>query len=398
MPFRTRRLRVALVFLATLRLVINTGHRFVYPFLPAIARGLGISLERAGFLVSARWAAGLGTPALVGFAGRGERRRRLLGIGLSLFAVGAAITAASNVYVGALVGFVLMGIAKPVFDVGAQSYLADRVPYDSRARYLGALELTWAGGLLVGAPLAGWLISRSGWTAPFWVIAAATGAAVVLLGLALESDAGGERSVSKGLAWDRHTIAFMVMVAIFSGAAEVMFVVMGAWLEDSFGLSLLSLGGLATLIGLAELTGEGAVAAFADRVGKRAIVALGMIVAATGFLLLAAMEGHLVAGIGSMMVAFLGFELTIVGSIPLASELRPYARARFLAWMIVAMAIGRTAGAASGAGIFAVFGVAGNAVVAAAANLVALGVLLTWVREEGTGTTSIEDRGGLRRS
>lgn len=249
--------------------------------------------------------------------------------------------------------------------------------------------------MLVGAPFAGWLINRSGWTAPFWVIAAITGVAVVVFGLALEPDHGHRQGGSAGLAWDSNTIAFMVMVGMISGGAEVMFVVMGAWLEDSFGLSLLSLGGLATLVGLAELTGEGAVAVFADRVGKRAMVALGTIVAATGFVLLAMLEDHLVAGIGSMMVAFLGFELTIVGAIPLASEFRPQARARFLAWMVVAIAIGRTVGAATGAGIFAIFGIGGNALFAAAAHLVALGVLLTWVREEGRESSPIEGRGGL---
>jgi len=40
-----RRLAVPIGFLAGARLVLNTGHRLVYPFLPAISRGLGISLS-----------------------------------------------------------------------------------------------------------------------------------------------------------------------------------------------------------------------------------------------------------------------------------------------------------------------------------------------------------------
>ncbi len=89
---RSRPLVSVVAVLAAIRLVVNTAQRFVYPFLPAIARGLGISLERAGILVSARWFAGLATPVAVGWVGRGERRVRLAVFGMSLFAVGAALT------------------------------------------------------------------------------------------------------------------------------------------------------------------------------------------------------------------------------------------------------------------------------------------------------------------
>jgi predicted MFS family arabinose efflux permease len=99
-------------FLVGARLVINTAHRFVYPFLPAIARGLGISLNLAGTMVSVRWAASLATPGVVHVVDHGRRRRRLIAVGLLMFVTGAVVTVATNVYIGALVGFALMGLAK----------------------------------------------------------------------------------------------------------------------------------------------------------------------------------------------------------------------------------------------------------------------------------------------
>jgi len=331
-------------------------------------------------MVSARWAVGLGTPAIVTFAGRGERRRRLIGLGLVLFALGAAVTAATNVYLGALVGFALMGIAKPLFDVAAQAYLADRVPYASRARYLGTFELTWAGGLLIGAPLAGWMISAAGWRAPFWAIAVLSLAGFFLAGRVLAPDVPEPTGSRARLRWDAPAVAFMGVVALFSAAAELVFVVLGAWLEGSFGLSVITLGGTATLIALAELGGEGGVAGFADRIGKRATVAIGMTVAALGFVGIAMFASSLALGLAATMVAYLGFEVSIVGSIPLASELRPRARSRFLAWMVVAMALGRTIGAAAGTRVFAAHGVGGAALAAAVANVLALVVFLAVAR------------------
>jgi DHA1 family inner membrane transport protein len=114
-----RRVRSSLGFLSAERFVMNTAYRFVYPFLPVIARGLGVPLEQAALLVSARHIAGLATPAVIRVVG--YRPRRLIGTGLVLFIAGSAVTAATNAYIGALIGFALIGIAKPVFDVSSQA-------------------------------------------------------------------------------------------------------------------------------------------------------------------------------------------------------------------------------------------------------------------------------------
>ena len=39
-------LRTQIVAFTLARLVLNTGHRMVYPFLPAIARGVGVRWKR----------------------------------------------------------------------------------------------------------------------------------------------------------------------------------------------------------------------------------------------------------------------------------------------------------------------------------------------------------------
>jgi predicted MFS family arabinose efflux permease len=373
-------LRPSLAFLAAARLVLNTGHRFVYPFLPAIARGLGISLERAGFLVSIRWLVGMVTPAVVASLGSGERRRRLIVLGLALFALGAAITAAVGVYLGALVGFMLMGLAKPVFDITSHAYVADRVRYESRARFLSVLEFTWAGGLLLGAPAMGWLLDRWGWSAPFWVLGALAAASVLAALWVLTPDAPAGTTRQR-LRLDRSAVALLVVEGLFSLGAEFMFLIMGAWLEDGFGLTVAALGGTAVLIGLAELGGEGATFSFTDRLGKRRAVAIGLVVAAGGFGTVAITGGSLAAGMAAFLVGVAGFEFTIVSAIPLATEVQPAARARYLSWLVVANALARGIGAGVAPAIYGAWGVTGNAIAAAAANLAALALLLRWVRD-----------------
>jgi len=371
----------ALAFLVGARLVLNTGYRFVYPFLPVIARGIGIPLTQAGLLVSARWITGLATPATVRILGRGERRKRLIVAGLALFATGAAVTAATGVFVGAVVGFVLLGLGKPAYDVAAQAYLADRTPYRLRARYLGVIELTWAGSLLLGAPVAGWLIAGWGWAAPFWAIVLLSVLALVATRWVIEPDAQSTETVRPKLALDRSALALLAAIGLFSGGSEVMFVVFGAWLEDGFGLSLLALGAAGVLVAVSELAGEGSTLVWTDRIGKRRSVAIGLVISALAYVLLAVTNANLTAGLASMALALAGFEFTIVSTFPLASELRPLARTRFLALLSVGMGLGRAAGASIGPFLYEQSGLTANTAVAAAANVMALVLLIVWVRE-----------------
>jgi predicted MFS family arabinose efflux permease len=378
--FDSRSVVRPLGFLAATRLVINTATRFVYPFLPAIARGLGVPLTAAGVLVSARWISGLATPGVVTAIG-GARHRRLIRLSMLLFAIGSLVTAATNVYVGALVGFILMGVAKPVFDVTSHAYISDRVPYSRRARYLSVFELTWAGALLIGAPAAGWLLDRFGWNTPFWVFGILIGIALLATGWALDPDSFAAKADRTRVVWHRSAVALIAVVGLFNLAAEAIFVVYGAWLEESFNLSLAALGVTAVLIGLSELAGEGATFAFTDRLGKRRAVAIGLVIATVGYLMVGAAQDVLVLGMVALVVGIGGFEFTIVSSIPLGTEMVPNARTKYLAWSIVATSIGRAAGAALGPVLFEAGGVGANAVLAAAANLVALAVLLAYVAE-----------------
>lgn len=336
-------------------------------------------MEEAGALVAARSAAAMATPAVV-VANRARQRRRVIQIGIVMFVVGAVVTAATNVFVGALVGFALMGLGKAVFDVSGQAYLADRTSYEVRARYLGLFEVTWAGGFLIGAPVAGFLIDRFGWEAAFWFTA--TLAAVAVLAstrlLDIDSGAAGERGA---LRFDRSGAALITAAGLLSAASEFVAVVLGAWLEDAFAIALGAIAGLAALIGIAELSGSSLTALITDRLGKRRAVIVGLIVAAFGYAGMGLAQNQLVLGIVMAAIAFAGFEFTIVSTFPLASEAAPHARARFLAWLVVTINAGRTVAAFLGTRLFVAVGFGANVALAIGLNMVAIGLMVALVRE-----------------
>jgi MFS family permease len=91
-----------------------------------------------------------------------------------------------------------------------------------------------------------------------------------------------------------------------------------------------------------------------------------------------------VLGVGGALVAFLGFEFLIVSSFPLASELVPGGRGRYLAWLVVAISLGRSVAGAIGPALFTSVGFGANATTAVVLDLLALAVLRLTVAEPGS--------------
>jgi predicted MFS family arabinose efflux permease len=380
-PAPERPLRPAGATLLFLKLVANTAFRFVYPFLPAIARGLGIDLTQAGALVSVRWASSLAAPAVMSFAGRVPGSRRLLIAGLIVFSTGSIVTAWTGVFAGAVVGFALLGLAKPMIDVSAQVYVSERVAYEQRARYLGILEIAWAGGLLIGAPVAGWLIANWSWKAPFWVVGALGLSGIALARLTLDREDARVMGAAMPDSPGRQVMLLLATMVLFGYAHESVLVTLGGWLETSFGMTLIALGGVGTLIGLAELIGEVAMAGYTDRIGKRNSLAIGIGVGGVSLLVLSTVSEQLVPAMAVLFIAGVAIEFGIISAIPLMTELRPRARAQTLSLLMVASGLGRAGADLVAPRIFAGGGIRPVLVMAGLVALGALVIVLLWVRE-----------------
>ena len=124
------------------RAVHDVAMRMVYPFLPEIAAGLGISIEQMGGLISLRNGMGLIAPAFGALSDRvGHRRSAMLG--LVMLGLGLLITGFASGIGLAAIGFVLTGIGSAIFIPTLLAYVSDRVPFARRGRVTGAIEMTW---------------------------------------------------------------------------------------------------------------------------------------------------------------------------------------------------------------------------------------------------------------
>jgi predicted MFS family arabinose efflux permease len=385
----------AQVAVATMaRLVINIGHRIAYPFLPAIARGLDVPIQSAGILITLLLATGLLSPLFGPLSDR-FGRRRLVTAGMVIVAGGAGLiaTARAGALPVAAAGFVLLGLGKVAFDPSWRAYLGDRIPYRQRGRTLAITELSWAGGLLIGAPAAGWLIAGAGWRAPFAAVAglALVGALAlwrVLPGRRSDEQGGrGEKAMTMGRAvrivLDRPAaVAALAVTALIMMAHELLFVVYGTWMESSFGLSLGGLGLATAAVGAGELLGELGAGGLVDRLGKRRAIALGLALTTLCYLVWPLTAQSLVPALISLFFLLLFFEFTFVATLPLITELVPQARATMVSLNGTVDHLGRSLGALLALPLWAAAGLWGNGLVAGAATLGAMALLLAFVRPE----------------
>lgn len=78
---------------------------------------------------------------------------------------------------------------------------------------------------------------------------------------------------------------------------------------------------------------------------------------------------------------FLTFEITVVGGIPLMTEIVPSARSVVMSSILTAAALGRAFGSWLGPFLFTRFGFSSNGLISAIITAVAALLLVLWVRE-----------------
>ena len=384
---RKRSLNVQLIALAAARLVLNTGLRFVYPYAPALARGLSVRREDIYYLITLRNLTGFLSPV---FGPLSERygRRAVLMLGMVIFAAGALLVVIWPTYWILGVCLCATGIAKILYDPAMQAYVGDEVPYERRGQAIAITEYSWSLSLLVGVPLVGIVIQRQGWQAPFlWFAVGGIVAAIILWRTISTSEKRSTATTTLAqvvrLLREHHVVLYAVLyITLFVTANEMLFIVFGGWMEDSFNLSLATLGIAAGVIGGAELLGESFAGWSVDRYGKRPVIIFTGFLTALCYLLLPFTSATLAGALITLFALFMAFEITIVGGIPLMTELVPGSRAVVMSIILAAMFAGRTLGSLLGPPVWNRLGFTGSGFVWAAVAAVSVLILLSRVHEE----------------
>ena len=342
-------LRWQLAAFTVIRMIFNTLHRMVYPFLAIFARGLGVDLTTISYALTARSVVGTVGPFAASVADRRGRRFGML-FGATLFMVGAAVVVFWPSFPGLTISLTLATLGKYIFDPGMQAYIGDRVPYEQRGRTMAITEFGWSLAFILGVPLMGFLIARNGWMAPFPLMALL--GVLIVGGLTwmlpkdqLAPNRNSSRDNFRLVLTSLPALTGLAIGVLASAANEQVNLVFGVWLEDSFGLQIAALGAASAVIGISELSAEGLVAAFVDRLGKPRAIALGLTVNSLAALALPWLGRTELGALAGLFFFYISFEFTIVSLLPLMTELLPSARATLMACTVAAFSLGRAIGA-----------------------------------------------------
>lgn len=397
MPERELSVRRLLLVGLLSRLVVDSGVQLFFPFLPVLAQGLGISTVTLGRLLSLRSLTGLLAPAFGALADR-HGYRRVMRLGLALAGAGYAVIALSPSWPWAAAGLVLSGMGTFAFVPTLSAYSSARLPYARRARGLGVLEYAWALSGIVGLSTFGVLIELAGWRAPLVVLAAGLGIAAGAFRFLPAAAGRAPASVPSPLGsrlrrlraffalGPRRRSAWANLVAggLLMFAGSHLFIGYGAWLVSRYGVHPAELGGVALILGLADLSGSVTVSLVADRLGKRRSVLVGLSLLLLGMALLPGFDRGLGWAVAGLIAVRATFEFSVVGNLPLLSEQVPDQRGKLMALATALSLLGPALSGLSGPWAFTRWGIWGLSLPPALALTGALLLVWLWVREGET--------------
>lgn len=346
---------------------------------------MGVPLPAVTRLIAINQVTGVLSPVFGPLGDRWGYRFMMLA-GLSVLSVGMLAGSLLPAYGVVLLALFAAGLGKSLFDPALQSYVGETVPYRHRGLAIGVIEFSWAGSALIGIPLVGLLITQFGWRSPFLVLGVLGLLSAVMLVVLIPRDNRrrldavsrvGFREAWRRLSRERAALGALAFSFLIAAANDNLFVIYAVWLESAFGLSVLALGAATTIIGLAELTGEGLTASIADRVGLKRALYIGLTLSVLSYLMLPLIGHTLSLALVGLFFAFLTFEFTIVTSISLFTEILPGARATMMSSNIAAMSLGRVIGALVGGLIWLTGGLLAIGLVSAAICALAL-MVLAW--------------------
>lgn len=240
---------------------LGTSEFMLSGILQPLARDLGVSIPKAGLLVSA-FAVGMvvGAPVLAAATLRLPRRTTLIGL-LAVFMLGQVAGALAPSYEVLFASRVVSALACAGFWAVGAAVAVSLVPQDARARAMAIM----VGGLsianIAGVPAGSFLGQQAGWRSAFWAVAGL--AAVGLVGVVAlvprtavpTGDQAPNLRRELRIYRDKQVWLALVTIALNAGAVFALFSYLAPLLTDVAGLpeswvpSVLALFGVGGLIG-----------------------------------------------------------------------------------------------------------------------------------------------------
>jgi len=397
-PPVTQRITYLLIMGISAKLLIDTTIQLFNPFLTMIAEGMGISAVALGGIVAIRGIMGLTAP-IIGTVADKIGYRKIMQISLAFSGTGMILAGISQNIILFSIAIVITGIGHAGYTPNLHAYLSSKLPYEKRAKGIGIIEYSWALAGIVGLFIAGFLISKFSWRAPFLFF----GSLLIIMSIIYFTlpvshlEKKGEKLKSKKLiipiksrffnffdlgsnarsAWGTIIVQGLNIFAIM----QVM-IIHGGWLNSEYGLSPAYLGTIALIFGFTDLLASIYVSIAVDKIGKKKSVAIGVAGMTMGFILMPFLNTGLYLAVLGLIIPRLFFEFATVSNLALLTEQVPEQRGKVMSLSTTFGLIGATLSSAIGPISYYSNGVTGLAAVSFTSGIISFVIVIMVVKDK----------------
>ena len=381
----TRTVLLPAGFLALGTFAIGTEGFMIAPLLPVMAKDFALPVPTVALLVIVfTLVLALSSPVTTVATGRMARKQVLL-IAMALFAIGNVVAALSSSFTVLIAARVLMAIAAGLYVPAANGLAGVIVPPTMRGRALAIVSGGQTLAIALGLPLGGLIGHAFGWRATFLLVGAMSLVAIAGILTGIDRDAGQGIAVASlrervAVVAQRSVLRLLAVSLFWSIGAFAAYPYIAEYLSAVLAFGPLEITASVSLWGLCAAAGVMTGGVLNDRFGADTVVRGSLVLLALSFLALA-VATMLPPGVslGLVLVAVAVWGFTVWSFFPaqmarLIGAGVPSQAPVALALNTSTMYFGFSIGSALGATVLGAGAIWAIGVVAAMAELIALGL------------------------
>ena len=381
----TRAVLLLAGFLALGTFAIGTEGFMIAPLLPVMAQDFALPVPTVALLVIVfTLVLALSSPVTTVATGRMARKRVLL-IAMVLFAIGNVVAALSSSFTVLIAARVLMAIAAGLYVPAANGLAGVIVPPTMRGRALAIVSGGQTLAIALGLPLGGLIGHAFGWRATFLLVGAMSLVAIAGILTGIDRDAGQGIAVASlrervSVVAQRSVLRLLAVSLFWSIGAFAAYPYIAEYLSAVLAFGPLEITASVSLWGLCAAAGVMIGGILNDRFGAGTVVRGSLVLLALSFLALAvatALPPGVSLGLVLVAVAVWGFTVWSFFPAQMARLIGagvPSQAPVALALNTSTMYFGFSIGSALGATVLGAGAIWAIGVVAAMAELIALGL------------------------
>lgn len=364
-----KNLNVIVFILFMIMFLIGSDTFLVSPLIPTLSRDFNVTVSQSGLLVIA-----YALPyAICGFAygplSDKVGRKAMLKWGILAFTIFTLLCGCAWNFWSLFIFRFLSGVAAAT-SPQVWASIGDLVPFEKRGRVVGVVTSALSISQILGVPLGAFVAGTAGWRFSFYALGILGVVVTLLIMFAFpvieNTNAQATKSKSLNLIHslklvftNKRAVSGLFVTFFMMFASFGMYSFLGAWLSNSFNMSVSAIGTIIVVVGVGNLIGNLSGGFLGDYFGKGRVGVTGLTILAIDLFVLPHTSSNITFAIPCILIWLMsaGASLSSINSI--ISELVPSLRGTVMSLNSSFMYIGTTIGVIVGGVVINKFGYVG---------------------------------------